>query len=239
MAVRTQIKHGADLIKVTVTGGVTDLANTGLGQQFTDAELNAIVKASHMLGRKVAGHAHSAKGIQAALKAGFDSIEHGTFADAATIKLFKQHDAFFVTTLTAPAYLLKIANKPNSPMPPIIKSKLEYAMTSLKKSTLLAYKSGVKIALGTDSGVSPHGDNANELVLLVEMGMSERDAILAATTSAAELLGLTADIGSIEPGKYADIIATCANPLEDISILKDVHVVIKKGKMIKHIPCSP
>lgn len=239
LAVRTQIKNGADLIKVTVTGGVTDTATTGLGQQFTDAELNAIVEAGHMLGRKVTGHAHSAKGIQAALKAGFDSIDHGTFTDKATAKLFKKNNAFFVTTLTAPSYLLETANKPGSSMPPVIKSKLEYAMTSLMKSTFLAYKSGIKIVLGTDSGVSPHGENANELLLLVEMGMSERDAILAATMTAAELLGLTADIGSIEPKKNADIIATCTSPLADISTLKNISVVIKDGKIIKHIPCSP
>ncbi|MEM1396610.1 MAG: amidohydrolase family protein, partial [Pseudomonadota bacterium] len=237
-AARALIKRGADLIKVTATGGVTDIADSGLGQHFTGAELAAIVEASHLLGRRVAAHAHSAEGIKAALAAGVDSVEHGTFADPDSFDQFKAQGAFFVTTLTAPTYLVEQARLNASLMPEVIREKLDLAMASLEHSTLAATRAGVKMAMGTDSGVSPHGENARELELLVGIGLTEREAIRAATTTAAELIQLDDQIGSIDAGMNADIIAVCENPLQTISALRSVSFVMKDGDVFRHQRCN-
>ena len=237
-AARSLIARGADVIKVTVTGGVSDIADSGLGQHFTDAELEAIVEASHLLNRSVAAHAHAATGIEAALRAGVDSIEHGTFSRAVTFELFLQNDAYFVTTLTAPTFLVERSRSADFQMPPIIAAKLDFAMQSLNRSTYEAYEAGVKMAVGTDVGVSPHGENANELALLVGLGIPERDVLIAATINGAELLGLDAKIGSLEAGKRADIIAVCSNPPADITTLSDVTTVLKDGRVVTQSNCQ-
>ncbi len=232
-AVRRQIKKGSDLIKVMVTGGVNSEASTGVGQHFTDAELQAMVTAAHSLGRKIAGHAHAAGGINAALRAGFDSIEHGAFLDEESIRLFKETGAYLVATLMVGAHVLDIANDPESGMSEAVRIKARSAIPQMMDNVGKAYKAGVKIAFGTDAGEPAHGDNAREFTFLVGVGMSEMDAIMAATVNAADLMGLADEIGTIESGKAADIIATEGNPLEDIAVLQAVDFVMKGGTVYK------
>jgi len=232
-AVRLQIKKGSDLIKVMVTGGVNSEAQTGVGQHFTDEELHAIVTVAHALGRKVAGHAHAAGGINAALRAGFDSIEHGAFLNDQSIRLFKKTGAYLVPTLSVGDYVLKIANDPASPMSETVRKKAREAIPQMMDNVAKAYRAGVKIAFGTDSGEPEHGRNADEFLFLVRIGMTEMDAIKAATVNAAELMGLGKEIGTIEAGKSADIIATGANPLDNITALQKVNFVMKEGTVYK------
>lgn len=232
-AVRYQIKKGSDLIKVMVTGGVNSEAATGVGQHFTDAELEAIVTAAHSLGRKVAGHAHAAAGINAALRAGFDSIEHGAFLNDESIRLFKETGAYLVATLSVGDHVLQIANDPNSPMSEAVRQKARLAIPQMMANVGKAYRGGVKIAFGTDSGEPAHGDNAHEFEFLVAVGMSPMDAIKAATVNAADLMDLTDEVGTIEAGKAADIVATGSSPLDDIKALQAMTFVMKGGKIYK------
>ncbi len=232
-ATRYLIKKGSDLIKVMVTGGVNSEAQTGIGQHFTDAELTAMVETAHALGRKIAGHAHAAKGVNAALNAGFDSIEHGAFIDDESIRLFKKTGAFLVATLNVGDHVLQLANDPNSGMSEGVRVKARKAIPAMMDNVSKAYKAGVKIAFGTDSGEPEHGRNADEFLFLTQIGMSEMDAIVAATINAADLMGLANEIGKIEGGKAADIIATAASPLDDISELQRVRFVMKGGVIYK------
>ncbi|TNE60542.1 MAG: amidohydrolase family protein [Alphaproteobacteria bacterium] len=231
-AVRTAVKYGADVIKITATGGVLSDTNTGTGQQMTDAELKSIMDAAHALGRKVAAHAHAAQGINAALRAGVDSIEHGSYADAESIKLFKKTGAYLVPTLLAGDTVVGMAKTSNF-MSDAIKAKALRVGADMKSHFATAYKAGVRIAYGTDSGVSHHGDNAREAILMHEAGMSEMDVLQAATVNAADLIGMSQSLGTIEAGKTADIIAMHGSPLKDLKELLDVDFVMKDGRIYK------
>ena len=232
-AVRRQIKRGADVIKVTATGGVLSETAAGTGQQLTDEELRAIVETAHSLGRKVTAHAHAAAGIEAALRAGFDSIEHAMWADKDTMKLFKDKGAWLIPTvypITAVGDTPeKMKQGPFRDMPPPIMKKLLDLGHQPKDMTRLAHEMGVKIALGTDSGVSPHGENANEFVEYVNIGMSEMEALMAGTVNAAEAAGIADSVGTLEPGKAADLVAMDKSPLEDISEVLRVNLVMRDG----------
>jgi len=228
-AVRDQIKYGADVIKYVATGGVLTALATGTGQQFTAAEQAAIVETAHMSGRKVAAHAHGKAGIEAALRAGVDSIEHGSYLDENTVKLFRKTGAYLVPTLLAGKTVVDIATRKPGFFPPEIAAKAKRVGPIMAHALNMAYKGGVKIAFGTDSGVSVHGINGQELVLMVKAGMSRKDVLIAATVSAADLLGLTDSIGTLAKGKSADIIAATGNPLKDISTLLHPDFVMERG----------
>ncbi|GGF12471.1 metal-dependent hydrolase family protein [Pseudoalteromonas gelatinilytica] len=231
-AVRDVIKSGADVIKITATGGVLSNTAAGVNQQFTDEELNAIVNTAHHLGRKVTAHAHGTEGIKAALRAGVDSIEHGSFLDKDTVKLFKKQNAYLVPTLLAGATVKEeVLNNPN--MPKAIADKVEVVAPKMEASFKLALKNNVKIAFGTDSGVSRHGDNAKEFELLVKYGMTPKQAIKSATVEAAKLLGQSESLGDLSVGKQADIISVNMNVLDNISELSQVQFVMKGGKVLK------
>ena len=229
---RYAIKYGADLIKVASTGGVLSDTTTGTGQQMEDDELKAIVKTAHGLGRKVASHAHAAQGINAALRAGVDSIEHGSYTDEEGIKLFKETGAYLVPTLLAGDTVVNMAKNSDFMSAPI-KAKATRVGGDMLNNFTKAYKAGVKIAFGTDSGVSKHGINAKEAVLMYEAGMSTSDILKSATVNAADLIDMSQSLGTIEPGKFADIIALDSSPLSDISALMDVDFVMKEGVIFK------
>jgi imidazolonepropionase-like amidohydrolase len=231
-AARRAIKFGADVIKITSTGGVLSDTDTGTGQQMADDELTEVVNAAHALGRKVASHAHAAAGINAALRAGVDSIEHGSYANEESIRLFKQHGAYLVPTLMAGDTVVNLA-KSTTFMSPAISAKAIRVGGDMIENFKRAYKSGVKIAYGTDSGVSKHGYNAKEAVLMFNAGMSPQDIIKSATVNAADLLGKSNDLGTLEVGKIADIIAIDDNPLNNINALLDVDFVMKSGVVVK------
>ena len=237
-AVRNQVKRGADVIKVTATGGVLSETATGTGQQFTDAELRAIAETAHSLGRKVTAHAHEAAGIEAALNAGFDSIEHAMWADRDTMNLFKKTGAWLIPTvypITAVGDTPeKMRQGPFKDMPAPIMEKLLRLGRQPKEMTRLAHEMGVKIALGTDSGVSPHGENANEFIEYVAIGMSEMEALKAGTIDAAEAGGFAATTGSIAAGKAADIVAMPSSPLDDIEAVLDVHFIMRDGVVFRN-----
>ena len=231
---RQTIKFGADWIKITATGGVLSDTSTGLGQQMTDDELQEIVATAHNLGIKVAAHAHGADGINAALRAGVDSIDHGTYLDDESIELFKRTGAYLVPTLM-PGVKLPESMEGNPFFTDDIKEKAYAAGAAAAGNIGRAYQAGVNIAFGTDSAVTPHGLNGEEFALMVQVGFSEMDAIYAATIGASTLLSKYEQIGSIEGGKLADIIATDNSPLSDITELKNVTTVIKGGKLIKSL----
>ncbi|WP_443020011.1 amidohydrolase family protein [Shewanella sp. KX20019] len=229
---RKAIKYGADAIKVASTGGVLSNTSTGTGQQMTDNELKEIVETAHALGRKVASHAHAAAGINAALRAGVDSVEHGSYADEESIKLFKKTGAYLVPTLLAGATVVDMAHTSNF-MPEAVKAKAIKVGGDMLDNFTRSYKAGVNIAFGTDSGVSKHGTNAQEAVLMYQAGMTPADILKSATVNGADLIGMSDKLGTIEVGKYADIIATDASPLQDIEQLLDVDFVMKAGKVYK------
>ncbi len=230
-AVRYQVKRGADVIKVTATGGVLSDTNAGTSQQFFPDELEAIVATAHALGRKVAAHAHGADGIKAALRAGVDSIEHGTFLDDEAVSLFQQTGAFLVPTLLAGRTVTEIAQSKRGYFPPAVRTKALAVGPVLQKAFAKALAGGVRIAFGTDSGVSPHGQNAREFALMVEAGMTPMQAIVAATTSAATLLGVDDRVGRLTPGMQADVIAVEGDPLRDVRALERVVFVMKAGRV--------
>lgn len=231
-ATRRAIKFGADVIKITATGGVLSDTNTGTGQQMADDELVEVMDTAHALGRKVAAHAHAAKGINAALRAGVDSIEHGSYADEESIRLFKETGAYLVPTLLAGDTVVKMAQNSNFMSLPI-KAKALRVGRDMAGNFARAYAEGVKIAFGTDSGVSRHGTNAEEALLMKKAGMSEADILKAATVNAADLIDMSETLGTLEAGKHADIIAMDASPLEDIEVLLDVAFVMKGGRVYK------
>ena len=229
-ATRYAIKYGADWIKITATGGVLSDTATGTDQQMTDDELREIMETAHSLGVKVAAHAHGTNGINAALRAGVDSIDHGTFLDDESIKLFKRTGAYLVPTLL-PGHKVPATMEGNPFFTEAIKAKARAASAGSKASFGKAYKGGVRIAFGTDSGVTKHGANAEEFAVMVAAGMSEMDAIHSATVAAAQLIEMSDELGTIEPGKLADMIAVDSSPLDDISVLENVSAVIKDGKL--------
>jgi imidazolonepropionase-like amidohydrolase len=228
-AVREQVRAGADVIKITATGGVLSPTAAGLAQQFSNEELKAIVEAAHSMGRKVTAHAHGADGINAFLRAGGDSIEHGTYVDAESIKLFKAGGAWLVPTLMAGDFVVREANRPNTYLLPAQRDKALIAGPLMLDMTRRAYQGGVKIAFGTDTGVSAHGDNAGEFALMVKAGFSPIDAIRSATVWAAEHLGLSALVGTLKPGMQADLIAVKGDPTADVTALTKVTFVMKGG----------
>ena len=231
-ATRLAIKYGADAIKVASTGGVLSDTNTGTGQQMADDELKEIVEAAHVLGRKVASHAHAAAGINAALRAGVDSVEHASYANDESIKLFKETGAYLVPTLLAGDTVVGMAKSSNF-MSEAIKSKAIRVGADMLANFKKSYEAGVKIAYGTDSGVSKHGTNAREAVLMFNAGMKTSDILKSATVNAADLAGLSESLGTIEQGKHADIIAMDSSPLKNIEELLDVDFVMKAGKVYK------
>jgi imidazolonepropionase-like amidohydrolase len=225
-AVRYQIKHGAKVIKVCATAGVLSFDATLGAQQLSDEELRAIVQEAHRHGLKVAAHAHGTEGIKAAVRAGVASIEHGSMLDDQAIELMKRSGTYLVPT----AYLLSTFHFDS--MPPAIAAKARQVIPLAQESHRRAIRAGVKIALGTDAAVYPHGDNARELATYVDYGMRPADALRAATVNAADLLGVT-DRAVIAAGKLADLIAVRGNPLEDVKTVQQVLWVMKGGVVVK------
>jgi imidazolonepropionase-like amidohydrolase len=231
-AARNVIKYGGDLIKITSTGGVLTDRATGTGQQMEADELREVVLAAARMGKKVASHAHHEDGIVAALEAGVASIEHGSYTGPRAIKLFLETGAYLVPTLLAGKTVATMAVESDF-MSEAIRAKAIRVGSDMAGSFAKAHAAGVNIAYGTDSGVSAHGLNAGEAVLMVENGMSEMDVLVSATINAADLIDMSDSIGTIEAGKFADLIAVQASPLEDITELLDVDFVMKGGKIYK------
>ncbi|WP_444903180.1 amidohydrolase family protein [Microbulbifer sp. CnH-101-E] len=231
-ATRHTIKYGADFIKITSTGGVLTDRATGTGQQMEIDELKEVVLAAQRMGRKVASHAHQEEGIIAALEAGVDSIEHGTYAGPRAHKLFKETGAYLVPTLLAGDTVVQLA-KNTDVLSEAQKEKAIRVGTDMRGNFRKAVDAGVKIAFGTDSGVSKHGINAREAVLMSEAGMDNMAILQSATVNAADLIDMSDSLGTIESGKYADIIATNGSPLDNIEELLDVDFVMKGGKVFK------
>ena len=228
-AVRTQVRAGADIIKITATGGVLSNTAAGLAQQFSDPELAAIVDSAHRMGRQVTAHAHGVDGINAFLRAGGDSIEHGTYLDDDSIRLFKQRGAWLVPTLLAGDFVARVASGPDNFFTPAQTAKALEAGPKMLDMARRAHAGGVKIAFGTDSGVSAHGDNAQEFALLVRAGLTPLEAVQAATIGAAEHLRIASEAGRIAPGMPADIVAVAGDPLTDVTELERMRFVMKGG----------
>jgi imidazolonepropionase-like amidohydrolase len=235
-AVRDQIRRKADHIKLTATAGVMSDSNAGLEQQFFEDELTAIMDTAKLMGRKVAAHAHGAEGINAALKAGANTIEHGTFLNDESIRLFISNEAYLSPTLSAFQALGPLLNDKNSFLTENQRVKAEQAFTAQNVFVRKAHQAGVNIALSTDAGVGPHGYNGKEFELLVKYGgMSPMEAIVAGTISGADNIGKLDEIGSLEAGKWGDIVAVEGNPLDDITLLQNVSFVMKEGVVYKHL----
>jgi len=230
-SVRYQIKHGADVIKFCATGGVLSEGDAVGVQQYTLEEMKAIVAASHMAERKVAAHAHGNEGIKVAVEAGVDSIEHGSTLDEETIALMKRHGTFLVPTLMAGEAIVRQSE--SGVLTGFRAEKALHIAPIARRSFGMAAKAGVKIALGTDAGVFPHGTNGHEFTLMVQGGMEPMAAIVAGTTAAAELLGLQSEVGSIQPGRAADIVAVAGDPLGNIALLEKVEFVMRAGAIVK------
>jgi imidazolonepropionase-like amidohydrolase len=229
-AVRLQFKRGSDVIKIASTGGVLDLSEDGSGAQFSIDEIKAVVETAKDYGLKVACHAHGAEGIRRAILGGVTSIEHGTFMDDEDIKLAKQYGTWYVPTIIAGKSVADSARIPGF-FPPVIARKALEIGPQIQQTFAKAYKAGVKIAFGTDAGVYAHGKNYIEFQYMVEAGMPPMEAIKAATSSAADLLGMSAKIGSISKGKFADIVAVDGDPLLDIKAMKNISFIMKEGKI--------
>jgi imidazolonepropionase-like amidohydrolase len=231
-ATRAAVKSGADVIKITATGGVLSNTNAGTAQQFFEDELEAIVQSAAKMGRKVTAHAHGKDGIDAALKAGVKSIEHGTYLDAETARLFKEKGATLVPTVLAGMTVVDWAKNKNFLPPNSAKKALEVG-PQMQNMLKIAHENGVNIAFGTDTGVSAHGDNAQEFQYMLAAGMTPQEAITSATSIAAKHIEMDDKIGTLEAGKYADIIAVDGNPLKDMDELLDVDFVMKGGIIYK------
>lgn len=229
-AVRLQIKRGSDVIKIASTGGVLDLSENGSGAEFTVDEIKAVVETAKDYGLKVACHAHGAEGIKRAILGGVTSVEHGTFMNEEDMELAKKYGTYLVPTIIAGKSVADSAKIPGF-FPPVIARKAAEVGTQIQATFGRAYKAGVKIAFGTDAGVYAHGKNAIEFQYMVEAGMPPMEAIKAATTSAADLLGMSDMAGSISKGKFADIVAVEGDPLQDIKIMTNVSFVMKAGKV--------
>lgn len=232
-AVRLDHKYGADMIKVCATGGVLSLTDDVDTPQLTQEELNAIVDEAHALRRKTAAHAHGAEGAKRAIRAGIDSIEHGTFLDDEALDLMKQHGTFLVPTLMAPHVFADLIDK-GTYIPPPILAKAKAAIASVQQMFQRALAKGVKIGLGTDAGVYPHGRNTEEFHLMADLGMKPIDALKAGTSADAELLGLADKIGTLEEGKLADVVAVPGDPMENIRQTEHVFFVMKEGVIYKN-----
>lgn len=222
-AVRFNIKYGADVIKTCPTGGVLSPTDDVDAPQLTQAEMDAIVSAAHDLRRKTAAHAHGAEGAKRAIRAGIDSIEHGTFLDDEALRMMREHGTYLVPTLSVRSGIAE------SKFPPLVQHKADVAIKAQDAMVRRALAMGVKIALGTDAAVYPHGNNALEFVLMANDGMTPAQSLRAGTSVAADLLGLQKKIGTLEPGKLADIVAVPGNPIENIKVTQSVIFVMKEG----------
>ncbi|MAQ02228.1 MAG: amidohydrolase [Alteromonadaceae bacterium] len=231
-AVRQRYQDGADVIKITATGGVLSVAKSGQNPQFMNDELDAVVATAKDYGMTVAVHAHGKEGMIRAIKAGVTSIEHGTYMDEEVMALMKEHGTYYVPTILAGEFVAEKA-KIDGYFPDIVRPKAAAIGPLIQATFGKAYKNGVNIAFGTDSGVSAHGDNGQEFGLMVEAGMPPAKAIQAATINAATMLGIEDKLGTLEAGKFADIVAVKGNPLEDITTLENVQFVMKGGKIYK------
>ncbi len=232
-AVRQRYKDGSDLIKITATGGVLSVAKSSSNPQFAEEEIKAIVETAKDYGFKVAVHAHGAEGMKRAIRAGVNSIEHGTYMDDEAIALFKQYGTWYVPTLTAASSVADSAKKPGY-YPELVTPKALEIGPKIKATFAKAYKAGVKIAFGTDAGVYQHGRNWIEFVYMIEAGMPAMEAIQSATINAAELLGEKDRLGSIEAGKLADIVAVDGDPLKDAQAFGKIVFVMKDGVVYKN-----
>lgn len=231
-AVRQRYKDGADGIKITATGGVLSVAKSGENPQFTDDELNSIVATANDYGLWTAAHAHGKEGMKRAVIAGINSIEHGTYMDQEVMDLMKSKGTYYVPTIMAGDWVAEKAKIPNF-FPALVKPKAEKIGPQIQSTFAKAYKAGVKIAFGTDSGVSAHGDNWQEFILMTNAGMTNQDALKSATIETAKLLRIEDKLGQIKPGMLADIIAVQQNPVEDISTVENVIFVMKDGVIYK------
>ncbi len=234
--VRETIKYGADVIKFCSSGGVLSKGDNPLAEQYSPEEMQALITEAHRLGRKVASHAHSAIAIKDAVRAGVDSIEHGIFLDNEGIELMKQHGTYLVATSYPLYWFDENASKMN--LPPWIVEKAAMIIPAAKKNVARAFQAGVRVALGTDAAVYPHGLNAGEFWSMVELGLKPMQSLQAGTVNAADLLGWRDRVGSIAAGKFADIVAVRGNPLDDIKVLQHVVFVMKDGVVYKNEPST-
>ncbi len=235
--VREVSKYGADVIKFCASGGVFSKGDNPLLEQYSPAEMQALINEAHRLGRKVAAHAHSALAIKDAVRAGVDSIEHGIFLDDEGIQLLKQHNTFLVPT-SYPLFWFE-EHAPRMHLPPWVTEKAAIIIPAAKQNMAKAFKSGVRVALGTDAGVYPHGENGGEFWAMVQLGMSPVEALRAGTANAAELMGWSDRIGSVKKGKLADVVAVKGNPLSDVKLLEHVQFVMKDGVVYKNEISQP
>ncbi|WP_317172283.1 amidohydrolase family protein [Hymenobacter sp. BRD67] len=230
-AVREQFRRGADLIKIASTGGVLDLSKDGSGAQYTEEEIRAIVQTAHDLGMPVACHAHGAEGIKRAIRAGVTSIEHGSLMDAEAIQLMAKNRTWYVPTIIAGKSVADTTRRHPDYFPPVIAVKALNIGSQIQATFGRAIKQNVRVAFGTDAGVYRHGKNALEFGYMTEAGMSPIEAIRTATVNAAELLGDAQNLGALEVGKYADVVAVDGDPLQDISTLTRPKFVMKGGQV--------
>ncbi len=231
-AVRQRYKDGADLIKITATGGVLSVASSGENAQFTEEEIREIVNIAKDYGFRVAAHAHGAEGMKRAVKAGVASIEHGTYMDPETIALMKQHGTYYVPTVIAGKWVEEKSRIPGF-FPDVVRKKAAEIGPLIQETFARAYAAGVKIAFGTDSGVSAHGDNGKEFGYMVQAGMPALAALRSATLDAATLLGQDSRLGTLEPGKSSDVVAVPGDPTQDITAMTRVAFVMKNGVIYK------
>jgi imidazolonepropionase-like amidohydrolase len=231
--VREHKRRGATVIKIMPSGGVGSIGDDPTHMTMTDEEMKTIIETAHELGLKVAAHAHGKKAIDHAILAGVDSIEHGTYADAESYKLMKQHGTFLVPTLLVADAIYQTAIKTPEALPPTVAEKAIAVTPTMIGNAGRAYKAGVKIAFGTDQGATSNRNKAEEFALLVKAGLTPMDAIFCATRNAAELIGTPNDIGSVQAGRYADIVAVKGDPLNDITELQRVQFVMKGGEIVK------
>jgi imidazolonepropionase-like amidohydrolase len=234
-AIRLQVKYGADVIKICATGGVLSQGTQVGIQQYEEDELAAVVRHARTLGRRVAAHAHGTEGIIAASRAGVHSIEHGSFLTPEAVRVLAQQRTWLVPTLMAG---WSVGQPPgNAALPPWARTKGEAAWAAMQRSFRMAVEGGVRIAFGTDAGVFAHGLNAREFELMVSLGgMTPMQAIMTSSVGAATLFGMEQDVGTVEPGRYADLVAVAGNPLEDIAVLQRVQWVMKGGVVVREPP---
>ena len=230
-AVRQRYKDGSDVIKITATGGVLSYARSGDAPQFTVDEVKAVVDAARDYGYTVAAHAHGKEGMRRAIVGGVDTIEHGTYMDDELFALMKKHGTWYVPTVTAGRFVAEKA-RIDGYYPDVVRPKAARIGPQIQGTLAKAWKAGVKIAFGTDSGVSLHGENADEFIYMVEAGMPPAEALRAATVHAASVLGRN-DLGTLAPGSIADIVAMPGDPLQDIAVVKKVDFVMKDGKVVR------
>ncbi len=233
-AVRQRYKDGADLIKITATGGVLSVARSGQNPQFTVEEIEEIVRIAADYDMHVAAHAHGTEGMRRAIVAGVRSIEHGTYMDDDTIALMIEHNTWYVPTISAGRFVAEMAEVAGY-FPPVVAAKAAEIGPLIQGTFERAHAAGVRVAFGTDCGVCPHGENAREFQYMVEAGMSPVDAVRSATLKAAELLGREDELGRIQPGFLADVIAVEGDPLDDVGVLMDVRFVMRDGRVYKHL----